>query len=123
VLIDENPRDEITDGLWLRQPTNLILMADHYRVSDFVSSVASHVHEFHKQISDKIALNNANNVLRADVRNILETFNVGEVVKKLHSRSAEPFQILNKLNDNVYVIDFGISSTLNVKNLVDYPII
>jgi len=27
---------------------------------------------------------------------------------------------LNKLNDNTYVIDFGISSTLNVKNLEDY---
>jgi len=27
---------------------------------------------------------------------------------------------LNKLNDNVYVIDFGINSTFNIKNLVDY---
>ena len=27
---------------------------------------------------------------------------------------------MNKLNDNVYVIDFGISSILNVKDLVDY---
>ena len=44
-------------------------------------------------------------------------------VKKLHARSASPFQILKKLND-VYVIDlsqnFSISSTFNIKNLVGY---
>ena len=44
-------------------------------------------------------------------------------VKKLHTRSAGPFQIL-KLNDNTYVIDlsqdFGISSTFNIEDLVDY---
>jgi len=38
------------------------------------------------------------------------------MVKKLHARSAGLFQILKKLNDNVYVINFsknfGISSTM-----------
>ena len=38
----------------------------------------------------------------------------------MHACSADPFQILKKLNDNVYVTDFGISPTLNVKNLMDY---
>ena len=45
-------------------------------------------------------------------------------VKKLHARSASPFQILKKLNDNVYIIDlpqdFGISFTFNIENLMDY---
>ena len=45
-------------------------------------------------------------------------------VRKLHARSAGPFQILKKLNDNTYVIDlsknFDINSTFNVKDLVDH---
>jgi len=38
----------------------------------------------------------------------------------MHAYSADSFQILNKLNDNIYVIDFGISFTLNIKDLMDY---
>ena len=41
-----------------------------------------------------------------------------ETVKKLHARSAGPFQILKKLNDNAYVTDFpqdfDISFTFNI---------
>ena len=43
---------------------------------------------------------------------------------ELHARSAGPFQILKKLNDNTYIIDlsqgFCISSTFNIEDLVDY---
>ena len=45
-------------------------------------------------------------------------------VKKLHVRSAGPFQILKKINSNAYVVDlppdFDISCTFNVENLISY---
>jgi len=49
---------------------------------------------------------------------------LSETIKKLHARSAYPLQILKKLNDNAYVIDFyqdfSMSSTFNIEDLVDY---
>ena len=82
------------------------------------SSLASHMHTLHDEISDKIAQNNANHGIRADDRNILNIFNVGDVIQKLHACSSYPFQILMKLNDNIYVIDlfidFDINSTFNI---------
>ena len=45
-------------------------------------------------------------------------------VKKLHARSAEPFQIIKKINSNTYVVDlppdFGISCTFDIEDLVPY---
>ena len=45
-------------------------------------------------------------------------------IKKLHAPSDRPFNILNKLNDNTYIInlpkDFDINYTFNVENLVNY---
>ena len=65
--------------------TDFIPIANHYRVSEFASSVASHMHELYKKISDKVDQNNANYKLQADVGNRLKFFNVGNVVKKLHA--------------------------------------
>ena len=57
------------------------------------------------------------------VRIRLERFPPG-TVKKLHARSASPFQILKKLNDNACVIDlpqdFDINFIFNIEELVNY---
>ena len=57
--IDESHHDEIAYGLGPRHPTDLIPIIDHYKVfepaSPLPSPLASHVHELHKEINDKIA--------------------------------------------------------------------
>ena len=84
-----------------------------------------HMHKLYKEISDKIAQYNTNYKLQADIWKIFKTCNVGDI-KKLYARSAGPFQILKKLNDNASVIYlskyFGINSSFNVENLMDYKV-
>ena len=84
--------------------TDFIPVADQYKVTEYASSVASssasHVHTSHEEISDKIAQNNANHEIRADDKNRLNTFNIGDV-QKFHACSSDPFQILMKLNDDI----------------------
>jgi len=135
--ISKSPH-QIVDDFKPRPPTHLILIVNNYKVYEVVSAFASHVHKPHKEISDEIEQNNANYKLRVDIRKKYKTFNVGdymmvricpkrfppETVKKLHARNARRFKVLNKLNNNTYVIDlskdFGITYTFNVKDLVDY---
>ena len=69
------------------------------------------MHEQPTKISDKTALNNANHGIRADDRNRLNTFNVGNV-HKLYACSSDPFQIFMKLNDDIYVIDVKVMCIL-----------
>ena len=63
--------------------TDLIPIADQYKViesaSPVASSFASHVHTPHDEISAKIVQND-NHEIRADDRKKLYTFNVGNVV-------------------------------------------
>ena len=58
---------EIIYGFRLRKPLDLIPISDHYRVSESAFLFASHMHDLHKKISEKIAQSNANYKLRADV--------------------------------------------------------
>jgi len=55
-------------------------MVDHYKVSKSASSFATHMHELHKVISDKIEQSNLDNKLRADVRKKFIIFNVIDLV-------------------------------------------
>ena len=45
-------------------------------------------------------------------------------VKQLHARGARPFEVMKRINDNAYVINFlegfGINPIFNVEDLVAY---
>ena len=63
----EKSSHEIVYGFRPRQPINLILMSDHIRASNSVSSFVSHVHDLHKKVMNKTVQSNTNK-LRANVR-------------------------------------------------------
>jgi len=82
--------------------------------------------------------NSADYKASADLYRRLRTFNVSDYVmvhlrpewfhsgtlKKLHARGGWPFQILKRINLNAYMVglslDFSISCTFNVDDLVSY---
>ena len=74
---------------------DLIPIADQYKVIESISPVASffasQMHTPHNEISDKIAQNNVNHGIWTDDKNMLNTFNVGDV-KKLHGCSSDQFK-------------------------------
>jgi hypothetical protein len=43
-----------------------------------------------------------------------------ETNKKLHTRNAGPFKVLQWVDPNMHVLDFDINSTFNIENLVAY---
>ena len=58
--IDKSPHEIVYD-FRPRQPIDLIPMSDHVKV-------ASHVHDLHKEVMNKIAQSKANYKLRVDIR-------------------------------------------------------
>ena len=46
---------EIVYGFRPKQPIDLTPMTNHIRASNFTSSFASHAHDLHKEVMDKIA--------------------------------------------------------------------
>jgi len=53
-------------------------MSDYYRISESASSFVIHMHELHKEISDRIEQSNINYKLRVDIRKKFKTFNIGD---------------------------------------------
>ncbi|PKU74568.1 hypothetical protein MA16_Dca003771 [Dendrobium catenatum] len=113
-------------------------MSSRYRISKSASAFASHLHELHKDIAQQIEKNNQEYKLHADLKRRFKTFEVGDfvmvrirperfppgTVKKLHAKSAGPFKILKKINDNAYIVDlpadFNINPSFNIEDLVAY---
>ena len=129
---------EVVYGFKPRQPIDLIPMSQHARTSESASAFASHLHELHKEINNKINQSNAAYKVRADLHRKVKRFEVGDyvivrirserfppgTVKKLHARGAGPFEVIKRINDNAYVLDlpegFGISPIFNIEDLVAY---
>jgi len=122
----------------LRKPIDLIPMTHHSRVSESQSAFASHIHDLHKEISEKIQKRNAQYKSYCDLHRRHLEFNESDyimirihperfpsgAVKKLTVQSVGFFKILKKINPNAYVIDlspdFGISLTFNISDFVAY---
>lgn len=101
------------------------------------SHKVSRSYDLHKEIGKRIEQNNVNYKLRVDLKRRFKEFKVDyvivqirperfptRIVKKLYARSAGPFKILKKINDNAFLLDlpegFNFSSTFNIEGLVEY---
>jgi hypothetical protein len=129
---------EVVHGYKARKPLDLLPMSPHVRMSESAEAFARHVHDLHKDISNRIHSSNTRYKVQADSRRRHLEFAVGDyvmirirperfpsgTVKKLQARSAGPFKVLKRIGSNAYVIelpsDYGISSTFNIEDLVAY---
>jgi hypothetical protein len=129
---------EVVHGYKARKPLDLLPMSPHVRMSESAEAFARHVHDLHKDISNRIHSSNTRYKVQADSRRRHLEFAVGDyvmirirperfpsgTVKKLQARSAGPFKVLKRIGSNAYVIelpsDYGISSTFNIEDLIAY---
>jgi hypothetical protein len=129
---------EVVHGYKARKPLDLLPMSPHVRMSESTEAFARHVHDLHKDISNRIHSSNTRYKVQADSRRRHLEFAVGDyvmirirpeqfpsgTVKKLQARSAGLFKVLKRIGSNTYVIelpsDYGISSTFNIEDLVAY---
>ena len=129
---------EIVLGYQPNKPIDLIPLPLHNRVSESAESFAQHIKNLHQEITQRIKTSNDIYKERADSRRRFKEFSIGDhvmiklrperlpsgTVKKLHSRSAGPFKIIERIGPNAYVVelppDLGISSTFNISDLIEY---
>ena len=102
---------EVVHVYKFRKPIDLISMTHHPRISEFASVFASHVHDLHKEINNKVQKNNAHYKFNVDLQRMHLEFNEGdfvmirirperfslETIKKLHARNTCPYKILKKI--------------------------
>ncbi|KAF2310489.1 hypothetical protein GH714_012893 [Hevea brasiliensis] len=109
---------EIAHGHSPRTPVDLIPLPPDIHVSQPAKSFAQHIHDFHAEIKQKIALSNENYKLAATVHRRNKEFN------KLHARAIGPFSILQKLRSNTYLFDLpndmNISPVFHVEDSSPY---
>ena len=116
----------------------MVPLSTHARVSESAAQFEQHVRDLHKEISQKINLNNEIYQKLANSRKRAKEFNLGDYVKirlrpkrfpsgtlkKLHARGAGPFKMIKRIGSNAYVLELppelGISSTFNISVLTEH---
>ena len=112
-------------------------MSQYVKTSESASAFASHLHDLHREISNKINHSNATYKVRVNLYRV-KRFEVGDyvmvwirserfpsgTVKKLHACGAGPFEVLKRINNNTYVLNlpegFGISPIFTVEDMIMY---
>jgi hypothetical protein len=129
---------EVVHGYKARKPLDLLPMSAQVRMSESAEAFARHVHDLHKDISNRIHSSNTRYKVQVDSHRRHLEFAIGDyvmirirperfpsgTVKKLKAHSAGPFKVLKRISSNAYVIKlpsyYGISSTFNIEDLVAY---
>ena len=109
---------EVMYGFKPRQLVDLISMDRYAWTSDSASAFASHIHDLHKEVNNKINQSNTTYKARVDLHRRVKMFEVGDyemvrirskqfplgTVKKSHACGAGPFEVIKRMNNNVYVL-------------------
>ena len=119
-------------------PVDLVSLPWPKSASKEAISYATDLTAIHQQAKDRITAYNSQIKSAIDTRRRFREYHVGDLVMvrlrperyatekahKLHPRAAGPFEILRVINPNAYIVaippEWGISSTFNICDLVDY---
>uniref|UniRef100_A0A2N9IMT1 Reverse transcriptase zinc-binding domain-containing protein n=1 Tax=Fagus sylvatica TaxID=28930 RepID=A0A2N9IMT1_FAGSY len=112
---------KVVHGYKARKPLDLLPMSPQVRISESVEAFARHVHDLHKDISNRIHSSNTRYKVQADSRRRHLEFAVGDyvmirikperfpsgTVKKLQARSVGPFKVFKRIGSNAYIIELS----------------
>ena len=79
VTIGMSPTEAVY-GFKPRQSIDLIPMSQYVKTSESASAFASHLHDLHREISNKINHNNATYKVRVNLHRKVKMFEVGDYV-------------------------------------------
>ncbi|KAL7129291.1 hypothetical protein ABFS83_13G056100 [Erythranthe nasuta] len=121
-----------------KHAVDLIRLPQEHRKSVAAERLANEVRDVQVEVKERLEQKNGKYKATADEHRKLKTFHAGDDVmvflrkerfpvgtySKLKPKKYGPFKVLQKINDNAYVIDLpahmGISKTFNVSDLYEY---
>jgi len=139
-LSHSTPRSFNVHSYKPEKPIEHLPISSHDRMSKSIESLPCGVHNLHVEIMKKIQASNEQYKFQADLLKYHDAFNVGDYFMiqirpercplktdhKLQVSSAKPFKVLQKIESNNYIfkllLNFDISSTFNMKDLIIHKI-